>query len=172
MTKTPMNALLLFVTTAAVVVAPVAAQPPTDQTFEGYEEVLEVQIPVNVVGKDGMPIRDLSIDDFKVTESGDALPISSFEVIDLEVLGPEMTAARADDVIPQAARRHVLLLFDLAFSDLSAVVRARQAAREFVLNSLHPSDLVAVATHSVETGPKLVVTFTPDRRRDAIDDGQ
>jgi VWFA-related protein len=32
-----------------------------------------------------------------------------------------------------------------------------------VLSSLHPTDLAAVATYAIETGPKLVVTFTPDR---------
>ncbi len=62
-----------------------------------------------------------------------------------------------------AARRHVLLLFDLSFSAPPAILKAREAARKFVLESLHPSDLVALATHSVERGPQLVVTFTPDR---------
>jgi VWFA-related protein len=32
-----------------------------------------------------------------------------------------------------------------------------------VLKNLHPADLAAVATYSIERGPKLVVTFTPDR---------
>jgi VWFA-related protein len=42
-------------------------------------------------------------------------------------------------------------------------VKARLAARDFVLRSLHPNDLVGVATYSLQQGPRLVVTFTPDR---------
>jgi len=134
-----------------------------DRTFEGYEEVLEVQVPVNVLDKNGRPLHGLTAEDFTVTEGKKTHEISAFEVVDLEMLGPEVTAKRAGDVIPAAARRHILLLFDLAFSDPQSIVTARRAASEFVLNNLHPTDLVAVATHSVETGPRLIVTFTPDR---------
>lgn len=156
----------LTVLTFGLALAFAAAQTPgarQGRTFEGYEEVLEVQIPVNVVDANGRPIHGLEAEDFQVVEGKTQHPITSFEVVDLEVLGPEITAKRAEDVIPAAARRHILLLFDLAFSEPQSVVKARQAASDFVLNNLHPTDLVAVATHSVETGPQLVVTFTPDR---------
>jgi VWFA-related protein len=43
------------------------------------------------------------------------------------------------------------------------VLKARVAARDFLLKSLHPADLAAVATFSLEQGPRLVLTFTPDR---------
>src|SRR5262249_55556785 len=60
-------------------------------------------------------------------------------------------------------RRHFLLLFDLSFSSPTAVLKARLAARDFVLSGLHPQDLAAVATYSLQNGPKLVVTFTAHR---------
>jgi VWFA-related protein len=56
-----------------------------------------------------------------------------------------------------------MLLFDLSFSSPHSLLRAREAARKFVVDELHPTDLVAVATHSAEAGSRLLVTFTPDR---------
>ncbi|MDX1644092.1 MAG: VWA domain-containing protein [Thermoanaerobaculia bacterium] len=152
---------LLLVLVVAPGLSP--AQEARQGDFEGYASVVEVQIPVNVVDSDGEPVRGLTTDDFEIYSDGELQAITSFEVIDLDVLGPDLRPRQADDVIPQAARRNILLLFDLTFSDASAIVRARDAARDFVLRSLHPSDLVAVATHSVDMGPRLIVTFTPDR---------
>jgi VWFA-related protein len=139
------------------------AEEPQDGNFEDVSQVLNVQIPVNVILRNGDPVRGLTAEDFEVTSDGEKQEITSFEIVDLEVLGSDIRPAQADGLIPQAARRHVLLLFDLTFSDATAIVRAREAAREFVFKSLHPADLVAVATHSVDTGSQLVVTFTPDR---------
>ena len=55
------------------------------------------------------------------------------------------------------------MIFDLSFSRPSSIIKAREAARDFVLEHLHPTDLAAVATFSLEHGPQLLVTFTPDR---------
>jgi VWFA-related protein len=55
-----------------------------------------------------------------------------------------------------------MLLFDLVFSDPTSMLRAREAAKN-VVRTLHPADLVAVATYSVTQGPQLVLGFTPDR---------
>ena len=142
--------------------APVLS-PAQEGNFEEFTQVVEVQIPVNVFDKDGEPVVGLTAEDFEIFEDGQRREISAFEVIDLDVVGPGLRAKQADEVIPQAARRHVMLLFDLTFSDASAIIRAREGARNFLLSSLHPSDLVAVATHSVDLGPRLLVTFTPDR---------
>ncbi|HXO21541.1 MAG TPA: VWA domain-containing protein, partial [Thermoanaerobaculia bacterium] len=65
--------------------------------------------------------------------------------------------------VPIAARRHFLLLFDLSFSEPSSIVKARQAAKDLVLKSLTPADLVAVATYAASGGAKLVLGFTSDR---------
>jgi VWFA-related protein len=124
-----------------------------------------VEVPVNVVDRDGNPVRGLTAADFEVYDNNDRQPVSSFEVIDLKTL--DTTAIPEGDAQPDAlrsgARRHFLFLFDLSFSSPTSIVRARLAARDFVLTSLHPTDLAAVATYSIEYGPKLVVTFTPDR---------
>lgn len=145
--------------------APQAGAPTAEQAFEGVSEVVAVEVPVNVVGRDGEPVRGLKAEDFEVFDEGDRQTITDFEVVDLsseEAESQRMNSARVE-VLGAGARRHFLLLFDLSFSSPTAILKARLAARDFLLSSLHPSDLAAVATYSLETGPKLVLTFTPDR---------
>lgn len=133
-------------------------EPPADATFEETAEVIEVQVPVNVTDRAGVPIRGLTAADFEILDEGDSREVKSFRVVDLDLITPDDASA-----IPAAARRHLLFLFDLSWSMPSSIVRAREAARDFVLESLHPTDLAAVAVHTVDQGTRLVVTFTPDR---------
>lgn len=135
----------------------------TDETFEETTDVLEVEVPVNVISKDGTPVRGLSMDDFTLLDEGEKREIVGFRVVDLDVVEPNQTRIEIERAVPSAARRHFLLLFDLSFSTPTAVIRAREAARDFVLQQLHPTDLVGVAMHTIETGGRLLVTFTPDR---------
>lgn len=134
-----------------------------DPSFDEYTEVLEIEIPVTVAMRDGTPVRGLTAEDFQVRHEGELQEISGFRVIDLELVEPGQTRTEIDRAVPAAARRHFLFLFDLSFSSPTSILRARMAAREFALERLHPTDLAAVATHSVEDGATLLVTFTPDR---------
>ncbi len=146
---------------AAGAAKPAAA--PEQPRFSGATEVVSVEVPVNVVDKNGKPLRGLTRDSFEVYDEGKRQAITSFELVDLAEAAPAAAAGRAGATPPPAARRHFLLLFDLSFSSPTAILRARLAARDFVLASLHPNDLVGVATYTLQQGPRLVVTFTPDR---------
>ncbi|PYQ64206.1 MAG: hypothetical protein DMF53_08030 [Acidobacteria bacterium] len=164
--RSPLPGLLLILAPMALAALP--AKEPKPPTFEGSSQVVAVEVPVNVVSRDGEPVRGLTAADFEVYDGSDKQAITSFEVIDLKTIqepgapgAPE--AAPALPELRPAARRHFLLLFDLSFSTPTSILKARLAARDFVLHSLHPTDLAAVATYSLETGPKLIVTFTPDR---------
>lgn len=151
------------------------AADPTAKVFEERARIVAVEVPVNVTDRQGEPVRNLTADDFEIQDEGTIRTLTGFEVVDLGTAGLETAdqegkgaaaeppLASAD--LPSSARRHFMLLFDISFSDPNAVVRGRQAARDFVLRHLHPTDLVAVATYSLETGPQLVLTFTPDRRQ-------
>jgi VWFA-related protein len=147
---------------AAGTAAPVGAQATR---FGAEETVVAVEIPVQVL-VDGQPVQGLDRSNFEVFEGRRAQPIVDFEVVDLSLAQTERgrLVALAPDVSP-AGRRHFLLLFDLGNSDPSAMLRAREAASAMVLDALHPSDLVAVATWSYSQGPKLLLGFTPDRRQ-------
>lgn len=144
-----------------------AAQEPDPadlRQFEGREFVFEVQVPVNVVARDGEAVRGLTQDDFQILDEGKPQPITGFRVIDLDQISPDdRRVIETDYGIPPAARRHFLFLFDLSYSAPTSIAKAQRAAHAFVLEQMHPTDLAAVGIHSVESGPQLLITFTPDR---------
>ena len=159
-------AVLGLAAVVLVLAAPVAAaEPRTAGQFSGEETVVAVEIPVQVL-VDGTPVRGLGPDDFEVLEGRKARPILGFDVVDLSLARARggRSIAVDPDVIA-SGRRHFLLLFDLSNSSPLATSRAREAARNLVRTSLHPTDLVAVATWSFTKGPKLLLAFTSDRRQ-------
>ncbi len=151
--------LALAAILAAALGAPGGGAAQTER-FAGEATVVLVEVPVQVT-LDGRPLRGLTADDFEVLEGRKRHPIISFEEIDLALY--DSVSPQAMRSLPLAARRHFLLLFDLSFSAPSAVVKARQAARDLVATGMHPTDLAAVATYSEARGADLVLGFTADR---------
>ena len=131
---------------------------PAQKTFTDVAEVVAVDIPVQVI-VDGEPVRGLTADDFRVRDRGRKREIVDFEAIDLTAEGA--AESPVEDISPPA-RRHFLLLFDLAMSQPGTVMRARQAARQVVTEELHPTDLVGVGIYSAR-GSQILLGFTPDR---------
>src|SRR5436305_14968479 len=129
--------------------------PAAAQTFSGSTEVVEVEVPVQVV-RDGQPVRGLTAADFELYEGRQKLADTGFHEIYLA-----SPAARGG--VPPAGRRQLLLLFDLAFSNPKAVVAAREAARALVLKGVRPGDLVGVATYSTAHGSQILLGLTSDR---------
>lgn len=132
----------------------------TDQGFSELVEVIQVEVPVNVI-RGGAPVRGLGRDDFRITAGGKKREIEGFSVIDLANTDPETQGF--SDRLPLSARRHFMLLFDLAFAKPSSIVRARHAAIELVDQGMHPTDLIAVAAYSSRYGLKVQLGFTDDR---------
>jgi VWFA-related protein len=153
--------------TAAAVAAGLGLAPwpgLAQQTFSESTNVVAVEIPVQVV-KDGEPVRGLTANDFEVYDGRKKVPVTGFEVLDLAAAtAPAGSPAAAEAQVPVSARRHFLMLFDLSNSEPKSIVKARQAALG-VVDGLHPTDLVAVATYSALQGPQLVIGFTPDRKQ-------
>src|SRR4029077_16095435 len=110
-----------------------AAGPLGAQTFSGTADVVEVEVPVQVV-RDGQPVRGLTANDFELTEGRKKLVITGFQVVDLAA----QPARGGVQAAPVAGRRQFLLLFDLAFSGPKGIAAAREAARGLVLRGLHP----------------------------------
>jgi len=132
-------------------------------SFGGETTVVAVEIPVQVLA-DGRPVRGLTRESFEVFEGRRRQEIVDFEVVDLSMATtPSGRPVSVAETVAPAGRRHFLLLFDLTNSEPPALQRARRAASELVLDSLHPTDLVAVATWSYTKGPRLLLGFTSDR---------
>jgi VWFA-related protein len=117
-----------------------------------------VEIPVEVTQGD-QPVTGLTAADFEVTEGRRSLPIVSFETVDLDA----PMAARDAQALPPAARRHLLFLFDFAFSDPQRLVQGIVSARDVVAKGLDPSDRVGVGVYLPKGELQLVLSFTNDR---------
>ncbi|MFY9825913.1 MAG: VWA domain-containing protein [Thermoanaerobaculia bacterium] len=144
--------------TFATVAAPAPPQPPPT-TFGGSTDVVEVEVPVQVM-RDGEPVRGLKAEDFEVYDGRTRQTLTGFHAVDLAAPAVQRAAA-----VPLAGRRQFLLFFDLAFSDPKSVAKAREAARQLVAKGLRPGDLVGVATYSAARGPQIVLGLTSDRRQ-------
>jgi VWFA-related protein len=147
----------------AFVAFPSQAQKAVQSQTTVREEarVVVVEVPVNVVNRDGKPVENLKAEDFEVFDDGKPQAITGFEVLDQRV--PLLPPAPGEPPINPAASRHFLIVFDLSFASAQGVVRARHSARDFVVSRMKELDTAAVATYSVETGFRLVVGFTGDR---------
>ena len=129
------------------------------QSVRENVDVMLVEVPVRVLDRSGEPVRGLTAADFTLLDQGRPQTLTAVDAIEL---GGE-AGAREPRSVPPAARRRYLLLFDFSFARPKAVVAARRAAREFVVDGMRDTDLAAVATYSLQTGVRLVVTFSSDR---------
>lgn len=146
--------VLLALSLAAV---PVFAQKDK-KTFSETTSVVVVEVPVTVT-RDGEPLDGLTADNFELLDEKKKQEITGFELVDLKRI-----ETKVEHPVPIAARRHFLMLFDLAWSQPESIVKARQAALELV-DDLHPTDLAGVAVYTSTTGANLLLNFTSDRRQ-------
>jgi VWFA-related protein len=147
---------------AAVVVGlfllPAQAQLPTARE---EIQVTLVEVPVNVVDRNGEPVRGLTTANFELFDNGQRRAITHFDVIDLAGGAPKKESAGLSGA---AAARNFLLLFDLSNSAPGTLTRAREAARTFVSGAALEGDRIAVATFTAETGVHMTTSFTTDRK--------
>ena len=163
MTRTSAG-LLAVVVLIAPGASPLSAQQPANpDVVRETARVTVVEVPVNVVGKDGRPVAGLTAADFELYDDGKKQTISGFDAVDLSA--PRPAAETAASSVSPAARRHWLLVFDLSYTSLTGLLRARDGAEAFVRRAMKDSDLAAVATLSVEKGWNLLANFSADRNQ-------
>src|SRR5688572_17797167 len=94
-------------------------------------KVTVVEIPVQVVGRDGEPVRGLTREDFEIVDEGRKREIAYFDVVD--VSAPPSVApptAAADGALKPAAppSRKFFLLLDGGLTGVLHVARAQKLA--------------------------------------------
>jgi VWFA-related protein len=116
-----------------------------------------VQIDVQVVDRDGKPIKGLTQNQFRVVEDGKEQKVSTFEYFDVEKIE---TAAAADTapitialgaIAPPAQlqqqvkdRRLTVLFFDMSSLEPDQLLRSIAASDKFVRTQMSPTDLVGI----------------------------
>lgn len=139
----------------------VLGEEPKPGAVRETSRVTVVEVPVQVVGRDGKPVKGLGVSDFELEVDGRPQQIHSVDVVSLNRNTPVLGPAG----LPSAARRHFLFLFDFTFATPNEIARSRDAAIRFVEGGMSPDDFAGVATVSAESGLTLDLTFTPDRRQ-------
>ncbi len=130
-----------------------------------------VEVTVSVTDDRGLALKDLTMDDFEVRESGRPQPIALFDRIEIPLPppvpedAPRMPAVAADVVsnaFPENGRAFVLILDDLPL-EASRTPTLRRLARQFVERHAGPDDLMLVLATSGRTDPTQ--EFTTDKAR-------
>ncbi len=160
--RKPRAAMVVSLLLASLAASPdEGAKAPTFPTT-----ITVVSLPVFATGPDGRAVPDLRAEDFEVFDDGKPAAVVGFRALDATDPGLAEKVQEAP-----AARRQFLLLFDLSFTGVHGLVKARKAALDFVVHGLAPMDLAGVATYSATHGMNLLLNFSGDRAqiRRAVD---
>lgn len=132
-------------------------------------------IHVYVTDKKGNPVRDLTKNDFTVTDNGQPVNLTDFEI---HVLAPAPTEAVAENpaeiVAPEnvpptpavrPASRKFFLFFDFAYNNARGILKAQKAALHFLDKDVRPEDEVAVLSFGTIGGMVIHEYLTTDHAK-------
>lgn len=184
MVPDPLKSLLwraIVVALCAALAAPLLAQDdePGDRSLVETATSELVLIEVYVTDRDGQPVRDLTVDEFKLKVDRRTKSISSLEYYEVlgdmpvdaaseaEAGGKEAGGKEADGNAPGAVPMHRLprrfiLFFDDATSAPTGMGAARTAAERFIDTVLTADDQVAIVTYDNYRKLEVRVDFTSD----------
>jgi VWFA-related protein len=132
-------------------------------------------IHVYVTDKKGNPVRDLTRDDFTVTDNGQPVKLTDFEMHVLEAAPKEPVSeqpaeAAAPKNVPEApavrpASRKFFFFFDFAYNNARGIKKAQKAALHFLDSGIRPDDEVALLTYSAIKGMAIQEYLTTDHAK-------
>lgn len=144
--------------------AGISAQTAQDKPIQHQVTVSVKLVQVYVTGKGGVPVTDLTPADFEVFDNGKSYPVTHFEKHFLET-GEAVVATSASPEIEAPLNRRFFLVFDFAFMDPKAMLRAKSAALKFLDGELQPTDEIGVVSYQVGRGLVLNEYLTTDHAR-------
>jgi VWFA-related protein len=171
-------AILLLLTLAARGLKAQAVPAPAAPASQVREPTFKLQVQKNVVvvrvvvrDRHGRAVADLRPEDFRITDNRKPQTISSFSVETPPVAisspgvpaaAPPAKAAEAqkEEALPFAPPTYLALYFDDLNSAFESLVRARDAADEFI-DAVPPSERIAIFTSSGSQS----LDFTNDREK-------
>src|SRR5829696_464918 len=148
----PYVLLALLLAGLGLFVPAAQAQVPAD----GGGETVDVEIkmvPFYAVDAEGKPVFDLKQNEVELRLDGKPLAVDTFDAFAKE---GEAAAGKADAKAlarAKAARRHVVVFFDTAFSSPRGFETGREFAVKMV-GDLPEGDLLYLVTHEFQTGLK------------------
>ncbi|OFW29626.1 MAG: hypothetical protein A3H97_01665 [Acidobacteria bacterium RIFCSPLOWO2_02_FULL_65_29] len=145
------------------------APAPLPQTPTFKVQVDYVDVDVLVTDKEGRFVRDLTRDDFEVSEDGTRQTIANFSVVDIPIERADRPLFQPDPLEPDVGsneepfegRIYVMILDDVHV-DVLRSSRVKAAARQFIQRSLGANDIMAIVHAGGRTDASQ--EFTSNRR--------
>jgi VWFA-related protein len=137
-----------------------------------------VLVDVQVIGKDGKPIKGLKDSQFTVYEDDKVQKLRNVDYFDIEGMEKMEVAAKPDDKprtlaldsiapaeeVREIVRDHrlIVLFFDMTSMQPDDLRRATDSAEKFVKDQMTPADMVGIVMYG--TSLQVVENFTDDRK--------
>lgn len=133
-------------------------------------------IHVYVTDKKGNPVRDLTVNDFTITDNGQPMTITDFEKRVLKAAAGEHKEENRPGMVTEpvmpppspAARqtaRKFFFFFDFAYNNARGIIKAKTAARHFLETQVRPDDEVGILSYSMLKGLIVHEYLTTDRAK-------
>jgi len=165
--------LFLLLATLCMAADKTPKKDPATPTKDDKSGTFTFKVPVDVVvvnaivtDKQGNPVKDLKVDDFRVYEDGKLQPIHTFALESYKATqGPAQTpgkptgAPTTEDPGSAQSRMISIVVDDLATSAPEFFMYAQQALKKLLASGVEPSDLISLTTASGSVNQP----FTSDR---------
>jgi len=149
---------------AGLIARPAPQQPPLQYDVSVTLKLVQVY----VTDRSGNPVRDLTKEDFALTDNGKRVVFTEFEKHDLTLVTPAAEPA-APEVKHGSApgdtatlNRKFIILFDFAYNTLKGVAASIKAAGHFLETEARPEDETALLSVSMLKGLKIHEFLTTD----------